>query len=344
MFRFAHSEVLYILLLIPLLLAVYIILFRDYRAAIAKFGSDSILGVLMPDRAPARRHIKFTLLLLILSLIIVALARPQFGSKLEEIKREGIEIVLALDVSNSMRAEDIKPSRLERAKQAIVSLIEKLDNDRIGLIVFAGDAYTQIPLTTDYVSARMFLSNTSTDIVSKQGTAIGSAIELGMKSFSPNTEASKVIVIISDGENHEGNAIQAAQQAAEKGIKIFTIGMGFKDGAPIPNLREGGFVKDRQGKVVMSKMNPEMLTQIAATGGGDYFTASTSNVGLTRLYNQLNKMQKAKLETKVYSEYDDQYQYFIGLALLLMLIEFLISERKAKWIKEVQVFGSKKMD
>ncbi|MCG8699692.1 MAG: VWA domain-containing protein [Bacteroidales bacterium] len=338
MFRFANIEFLYALLFIPAFALVYIVLLNSYKKALKRFGEAKTMAFLMPGQALNKRHIKFIIYSLAFAMLVIAAARPQFGSKLEEMKREGIEIVLALDISNSMRAEDIKPNRLERAKQAIITLLDKLEDDRIGLIVFAGDAYTQIPLTTDYKSARLFLSNINPEIVSKQGTAIGSAIELAMKSFSQNEESSKVMVIISDGENHEGNALDAAQMASEKGVKIFTIGMGSLEGAPIPQKGSNAFVKDRQGNVVISRMNSEMLSQIALSGGGDYFTASTSNVGLNRLYNKLDKMQKAELETLSYSEYDDQFHYFVLFALILLIVEFLINEKKGKISGKVNLF------
>jgi Ca-activated chloride channel family protein len=247
-------------------------------------------------------------------------------------------MIIALDVSNSMLATDISPNRLERAKQAINSLVGKMKNDKVGLIIFAGDAYTQLPITADYISAKMFLENISPDIVSKQGTAIGKAIKLASKSFSPTTEASKVIVIISDGENHEGDAVIAAQEAAEKGIVIYTIGMGSTQGSLIPKKNGSGFVVDRDGNPVTSRMNPKMLSQIAAAGEGKYFTATTNNVHLNDLYNELNKLDKAEMDTQVYSEYDDQYAYFVVLALVLIIAELLVMERKNKWLQNFKMF------
>jgi Ca-activated chloride channel family protein len=271
--------------------------------------------------------------LIALASLIIAAARPQFGSKLEEVKREGIEMIIALDISRSMLAEDIKPNRLERAKQAIVTLINRMQDDKIGMIVFAGDAYTQLPITTDYISAKIFLSNINTEIVSRQGTAIASAIDLGAKSFTQDTEASKVIVVISDGENHEGDAIEAARLAAEKGIKVYTIGMGLTTGAPIP--------LHRQGEVVISRMDPNMLNQIASAGDGEFIAASTGNVGLNQLYNELNNLNKSEIETKVYSEYDDQFHYFIIFALVLLIIDIFILERKSKYFRNISLFKQK---
>jgi Ca-activated chloride channel family protein len=312
---------------------------RDFRRRLNNYGSSEVLKQLVPLLSTTRPFLKFSLLMLIIFLLIIALARPQFGSKLKEVKREGIEMMIALDVSNSMMAEDISPNRLERAKQSINSLVGKMSDDKIGLIIFAGDAYIQLPITGDYTSAKMFLSNISPDIVSKQGTAIGKAIELGMRSFTPTEESSKVIVVISDGENHEGDAIQAATQASEKGILVYTIGMGSPRGALIPAKNGQGFVKDRQGNPVTTRMNPDMLNKIATAGGGKYYAATGGAVGLSRLYADLNKLQKAEIETQVYSEYDDQYSYFVAFAILLLIVELLILERKNKWLSGFKIFG-----
>jgi Ca-activated chloride channel family protein len=342
MFRFANSAYLYFLLVIPGLIVLYIILSILRKKAMLRYTDSVFFDILMPYRSPFRKNLKFILFLLALGFLIIAIARPQFGSKLEQVKREGIELIVALDVSRSMMAEDIKPNRLERAKQALTSLVNKMQDDKIGMIVFAGDAYTQLPITTDYISAKIFLSNISPNMMSKQGTAIASAIELGVKSFTQDTKASKVIVIISDGENHEGDAVLAAQEAAAKGIKVYTIGMGSTTGSPIPaslTSSQGGFLKDRQGNVVISRMDPEMLNKISAAGDGEFFTASTGNVGLAQLYNKLNKLNKSEIESKVYSEYDDQFHYFVAIALILLLIDLLIIERRMIKIRKFSLFG-----
>lgn len=345
MFRFSNATYLYLLFLIPVLLGLYILLFQLQKKATLRFVNSAFFELLIPLRSPFRSHIKVFIFLLALTSLIVAVARPQFGSKLEEVKREGIELIIALDVSRSMLAEDIKPNRLERAKQAITTLINKMQDDKIGMIIFAGDAYTQLPITTDYISAKIFLSNINTEIVSMQGTAIASAINLGTRSFTQDTEASKVIVVISDGENHEGDAIEAAQLAAEKGIKVYTIGMGTPSGAPVPLTQKGGiqsgFLKDRQGEVVISRMDPTMLSKIAAAGNGEFFGASTGNVGLNQLYNELNNLNKSEIETRVYSEYDDQFQYFILFALILLIFDIFILERKSKYFRNFSLFKSR---
>ncbi|MBN1115884.1 MAG: VWA domain-containing protein [Bacteroidales bacterium] len=341
MFRIQNTEILYLLLIIPVFYLGYYLYKINYRKRLRLFGNNELIEQLMPMKSVARQTLKFSFLMLSLALLIFSLSRPQFGSKLKEVKRKGIEIIIALDVSNSMMANDIAPNRLERAKQAISTLVKKLNNDQIGLIIFAGDAYTQLPITNDYVSAKLFLSNITTDAVSKQGTAIGKAIRHGMHSFTPNEETSKVIIIISDGENHEGDAVQAAQEAEEQGIKVFTIGMGSAEGSLIPLKNRSGFVTDRQGNPVTTRMNPEMLKQIAVAGGGDFYLASTSNVGLNKLYGELKKLDKAEIESQVYSEYDDQYSYFVLAALLLIILDLFILERKNKWLSNIKLFEQK---
>lgn len=344
MFRFAHSEYLYLLFGIPLLLVIYIVTIRFKKRSLAKFGDPGLLAGLMPDLSRIRPHLKFFIVLLALAFLILAVAEPQFGSKLKEVKRKGIELIIALDVSNSMRAEDIAPDRLDRAKQAISRLIDRLNGDKLGLIVFAGDAYTQIPITTDYTASQMFLSTISTNMVSKQGTAIGAAINLAMKSYDPTSNASKVLVIISDGENLEGNAVEAATEAAKQGIKIYTIGMGSVEGAPIPIVEgnnQEGFLKDQQGNVVTTKLNAAMLSEIANAGGGEFYSASSSNVGLNKLFDKLNHLNKVELESKVFSEYEDQFPYLIGAVLILLIIDFLIIDRKGKWLRNIKLFNVK---
>ena len=274
MFRFANINYLYLLFILPALIVIYLIVRYFYRKRIVKYTDSEFVDTLMPLRSESRRSLKFIIFLFAIACFIIAIARPQFGSKLEEVKKKGIELIIALDVSRSMLAQDIKPNRLIRAKEAIITLVNRLKNDKIGMIVFAGDAYTQLPITTDYISAKLFLSNINTDIVSKQGTDIASAIKLGEKSFTQDADASKVIIIISDGEDHEGHAAEAAKEATEKGIKVFTIGMGSPNGTPIPN-GQGGFLKDRQGNVVISKMDPTTLSNIASAGDGEFYPATT---------------------------------------------------------------------
>ena len=344
MFRFANSEYLYFLLLIPLLMIIFVISRQIRKSAIKKYGNVSLLAQLMPDVSDGRPIVKFVVLLLALTGIVFGLARPQFGSKLKEVKRKGIELVIALDVSNSMMAEDIQPNRLERAKQAISKLVEKLQDDKIGLIVFAGDAYTQVPITTDYASAKLFLSAISTEIVPKQGTAIGSAIDLGMNSFTPDMEASKVLIVITDGENHEDDAVEMAKNAAKKGIIVNTIGVGLPKGAPIPVYSSTGqkvFRKDNDGNTIISKLDESMLQKISAAGGGVYIRSANTRLGLNALFDEINKMEKQEFEAMIYSEYDERFQYLIGMALFFLLLEFMILERKNKYFKNIKLFKVK---
>jgi Ca-activated chloride channel family protein len=341
MFRFAHTDYLYALLIVPVLVILFWIARRARRKALERFGRKETISLLMPNVSRSRPVIKFIIWLLAISAIIVAVARPQFGSKLKTEKREGVELVIGLDVSNSMMAEDIQPNRLERSKRAISRLVDNLSDDKIGLIVFAGDAYTQLPITTDYPSAKLFLNAVSTEIVPQQGTAIGRAIELASASFSPQFAGSKAIIIITDGENHEDDAIGAAKSASENGIIVHTVGMGLPQGGPIPIYRNGqkDYRKDKDGNVVVTKLNEEMLQKIAAAGNGIYVRANNAQVGLNTLFNEIEKMEQAEIESLVYSDYEDQFQWFIGLAIFMLLFDFLILERKNKYLKNVKLFG-----
>ncbi|PWE00754.1 vWA domain-containing protein [Marinilabilia rubra] len=340
MFRFGHPEYLYLLVIIPVLAFLQLYFQIQRKKKLQKFGNTELLSHLMPDVSFIRPAVKFYLLLLAIASIIVTLASPQFGTKLETVKRKGIELIIALDVSNSMNATDVEPSRLDRAKLAIERLTGKLINDRIGLIVFAGEAYVQLPITTDYASARLFLSSINTDVVPTQGTAIGSAIRLASNSFSQQEDINRAIVVITDGENHENDAIEAAETAMEEGIQVYTVGMGSPDGAPIPvgaNNRSN-FMKDRQGNVIITKMNTNLLKEIAQAGNGEYIAANNIRRGINNLIDELGELEKAEIESKVYSDYDDQFQYIAALALLILIIEFIILERKNKLLKKIDLF------
>ena len=340
MFRFGNIEYLWGLLIIPVLLVIFTWSRIARRRALKKFGRKEILGQLMPFSSNGRPVLKFIILMLALAFFIVGIARPQFGSKLKTVKREGVELIIALDVSNSMMAEDIQPNRLERAKRAISRLLDRLKDDKIGMIVFAGEAYTQLPITSDYNSAKLFLNAVNTQIVPKQGTAIGAAIDLARKSFTPNSQASKAIIIITDGENHEDDAVASAKAAVDEGIVVHTIGMGLPSGSPIPVLKNGqtDYLKDRDGKVVVTKLNEQMLEQISGAGQGIYVRANNAQVGLNALFDEINKMQKEEMETRTYSEYDDQFQYFFAAGLFLLLLEFVILDRKNKYLKNIKLF------
>ena len=328
MFRFATPGYLYLLLLLPLLAGLYVYAVRSRRRALERFADEAVLPGLMPEASPVRLRLKFVLLCLGLGFIILALARPQ-----------GVEIMLAVDVSNSMLAQDFEPSRLERTKFAIDRLAEKLHEDRIGLIVFAGDAYVQLPITSDYVTARNFARNISPDMVSRQGTALGAAIELASGSFSSGSEGSRVIILISDGENHEDDAMAAAEAAARQGIKIYTIGIGTPEGAPI---RIGGdFIKDEEGKMVVSKLDEQTLEQIALTTGGGYIRATNRSLGLDEIVQKIGEVEKKQLTESIFEVFSEQYQYPLAVGLALLLLDFLIPERRSRLLDRLNIFRKK---
>jgi len=340
MLRFSHHYFLYGLFLIPLLTALFWLMMARKKRVLEHFGNMSLIQRLMPDVSNARQWFRFTLVMLGFSSLILALANPQTGSKLEKAKRKGVDLVVALDVSNSMLAEDIQPNRLERAKQAISRLIDRLEDDRLGLVVFAGRAYTQLPITNDFGAARLFLSTVSPDLIPVQETAIADAIEKSAMAFN-DPARSRVIIIISDGEDHEGNTLERAQQEAEKGIKIFTIGMGTYEGSVIPVYREGklaGYKKDKNNSTVISRLNETMLQQIASAGNGFFIRASNTEVGLNKIFDEINKMEKKEVETALFTDYEDQFQYFVFLALLFFVIEFLLFERKSRWFGKLKLF------
>ncbi len=302
-----------------------------------------MVGSLVPELSRIRPVIKFILQLIAFSAGIIMLARPQFGSKIEDVKKQGVEVIIALDVSNSMLAEDIQPDRLTRAKQAISRLVDNLDNDKIGLIVFAGDAYTQIPVTTDYVSAKMFLSTINPSMVPKQGTAIGAAIDLGIRSFSPGEGKSKAMIIITDGENHEDDPVSSAEEASKSGIVIHTIGIGSAEGVPIPVMIGGkkDYLKDNEGNTVITKLDEDILKKIALTTSGNYVRASNSNIGLDQIFNEIRKMKKQELESTMYTEYNDQFQIFAAITLLLLLVDFIVMDRKNRKLANIRLFKFK---
>lgn len=344
MFRFANTEWLYVLAVVPLLLLLYYVAVRRRKKALEEFGDASLLEELMPDVSLSRRFWKLVLSVIAMALVVIGVANPQIGSKYEEVKRQGFELIIALDVSNSMMAEDLQPNRLERAKQSISKLIDELKGDKIGIIVFAGDAYVQLPLTVDYAAAKMFLSTIDTDIVPTQGTAIGKAIKLGISSFGEVPSKNRAIIVITDGENHEDDAVQAAQAAKERGILVHTIGIGSAQGTPIPqyvNGRKSGFRKDKEGNPVVTKLDEQRLREIADAGDGIYIKATNAMSALKVLFDELNKMERSEFGSKMFTDYEDRFQYFIGAALLLLLAELFLSERKSIWFRDVNIFEVK---
>ena len=328
MLIFGDWKFLYLLLLVPVFIIGYGVL-RALRARkVKQFGDPALVEQLMPSRSRSKGWVRIVLFSLAFAFFVIGLARPRTGARLAERKTRGAEIIVALDVSNSMLAKDYSPNRLERAKLSIARLTDKLQDDRIGLVIFAGTSFVQLPVTTDYVSAKMFLNSIDTESIPVQGTAIGDAILLSIKSFSAQSEKSRVIIVISDGENHEDDAVGAAKQAAELGIKVYTIGVGSAEGQPIP--MNGELMKDRNGNIVVTKLNEQMLRDIARAGGGAYIHAGGEEFGLNPIIQDIRRMEDEEFGSVVFEEYDEQYMYFFAVALLLFVLEMLIGERKPR--------------
>jgi Ca-activated chloride channel family protein len=345
MLRFAHIDILWGLVAIPVFIFMFLEITRWKRKAIKKLGDREVVKQMMPDVSFSRPWIKFILFAVAYSLCIIGAADPQIGSKVEEVKRKGADLMILLDVSNSMLAQDLAPSRLENAKRAIAQLIDNLHDDRIGLIVFAGQAYVQLPVTTDYSAAKLFLSTINTNMVPTQGTAIGAAIDLGMKSFDFKNGTGKAMIIITDGENHEDDAVAAAKNATDKDVSVHVIGVGSVQGAPIPYYQDGkqmGFHKDEDGKTdVLSKLNEDMCKEIAAAGNGAYVRATNANSGFSLVMDQIAKIQRKTVDSKSFKEYEDRFQFFLGFALLLLVAEFFISNRKSQRLSNLKLFEVK---
>lgn len=345
MFKFAYSYILFgLAFIIPLAIIVFWMFKRYKRKTKQQFGNQIMVNKLIPDTSKLRENWKFYLFFIAVILIIIGIAGPQIGSKLITIKRKGIEIVLALDVSNSMLAEDLKPNRLANAKRAIEKLVDKLQNDKLGLVIFAGEAYTQLPITTDYVSAKMFLNTITPNSVPTQGTDLTKALEHAANSFTPDSSVTKAIILITDGENHEETAKDAATEIANKGIKIYTIGMGSPQGVPIPIRDKFGrqdFKTDKSGNIVISKLNEKLLQEISAIGKGSYFRANNATTGLNNIFDQLDKLDKKELESQAYSDYENHFQIFVIIGLFLLLIEFIIPNRKSKIANKIHLFKLK---
>lgn len=342
MFRFANIEMLWWLITTPVFVIAYIIYTKHKRRQLMEFGDQELVALLMPDASKGRPIWKFSLLLLAWVLLIVAGSRPQYGQQEKTIKRQGIEVMVALDISNSMLAEDVAPNRLDRAKQILSKMIDNMVDDKVGLVVFAGEAFTQLPITCDYVSAKMFLNTITPNLIPTQGTAIGAALQTAVTSFgATESEAGRAIILITDGENHEDDAIAVAKQAQELGIQVFVVGIGKPEGSPIPKPGSNDYFKDRSGQVVVSRLNEEMCQQIAAAGKGIYVRCDNTNTAMRALQQELDRMATAELESTVYADYNEQYQSFVLIALLLIVIEFFILSRKNHRLTRMDLFGEK---
>jgi Ca-activated chloride channel family protein len=328
MINFAQAQYLFLILLIPFFFLIQALVIKLRTRRIRKFGDEALVRQLMPSASKSKTWLRLVFFSIAFFFFVIALARPQIGAKLKEHETKGAEIMVVLDVSNSMLAEDYTPNRLDRAKLAISRLVDKLREDRIGLIVFAGNAFVQLPITTDYVSAKMFMGSISTESVPIQGTAIGEAINTALRSFSAQSEKSRAIIVITDGENHEDDPVAAAKQAAEMGARVFTIGVGSPEGKPIP--MDGELLKDKDGNIVVTRLDEAVLQEVAAAGNGVYVRAGNSEFGLNPIIDDIRKMEDEKYSSIVFEEYDEQFMYFMGIALFFFVIEMLIGERRSK--------------
>ena len=342
MFRFADPTYLYLLAVIPVLAIIRFLTYRNQKKRLRKFGDPKLLCSLMPDVSRFRPAVKFWILQGALALLVVMLARPQFGTKISNEQRTGIETIIAMDISNSMLAEDITPSRLDRSKMMVENLVDHFTNDKIGLLVFAGDAFVQLPITSDYVSAKMFLSSIDPSMMATQGTDIARAIDMATHSFTQEEGIGKAIIVITDGENHEGGALEAAEAAKKAGMRVYVLGVGSTQGAPIPIPGTGDYMKDNTGNTVMSALNEDMCRQVAQAGGGAYIHVENNSAAQDQLDNELSKLAKKETTSTVYSEFDEQFQAVAILALLLLILEICIFDRRNPLLKRLSLFGSKK--
>lgn len=338
MFKFANPKALFLYVLLAVVIGVYFVASRKRMKALRTYGSPELLGAMMPEVSSYRPALKFWITFTALCFMVLLLARPQFGSKLETVKRQGVETVIALDISNSMLAEDVAPNRLEKSKNIISKLVEGFSDDKVGLIVFAGDAFIQLPITSDFISAKMFLESIDPSLIARQGTNIKAAIDMATRSFTADEEVGKAIIVITDGENHEEGAKEAAKAAAEKGMMVYVMGVGSVEGSPIPAERAGDFRRDKEGNVIVTKLNEQMCQEIAVAGNGVYIRIDNTNNAQKILQKEIDKLAKADMETRTYSEYNEQFMVMAWIAFVLLLIDLLIMTKKNPKFKGVNIF------
>lgn len=338
MFRFENPTYLLLLIVLPVLAVIFIWSNIKRKRNLKAYGDPELLSAMMPDVSPARYNLKFWLTFAALFFLIIVAARPQFGTKMETVKRQGIETVIALDISNSMLAQDVAPSRLEKSKKIISKLVDEMQDDKIGLIVFAGEAFIQLPITSDFISAKMFLESINPELIASQGTDIRAAINMATRSFTPREDVGRAIIIITDGENHEGGAEEAAKEAASKGMLVYVLGVGSPEGSPIPVGGANEYRKDKDGNVIVTKLNEQMCQEIAKAGGGAYIRVDNTNAAQKLLQKEIDKLAKADLETTVYSNFDEQFQVIAWIAFILLLLELLILLKKNPLFKNIKLF------
>lgn len=338
MFRFANPNALFLYIILAIIVGVYFVSQRLRKKALRRYGSPELLDALMPEVSTFRPALKFWITFVALCFMVLLIARPQFGSKMETVKRQGIETIIALDISNSMLAEDVAPSRLEKSKNIISKLVDNFSDDKVGLIVFAGDAFIQLPITSDFISAKIFLETIAPELITRQGTNIKAAIDMATRSFTPKEGVGKAIIIITDGENHEGGAKEAAKAAAEKGMMVYVMGVGSPEGSPIPAGRSGEFRRDKEGNIVITRLNEQMCQEIAAAGNGVYIRIDNTNNAQRVLKQELDKLAKADIETTIYKEYNEQFMVMAWVAFVLLLVELLLMAKKNPKLKGFRLF------
>lgn len=344
MYQIEEPTYFYYLAIIPAIVVLFLLVLWWKKRIQKQFADYKLIQKLSPEKSTFKSFLKITVFCLALAFLIISLTNPKMGTKLETVKRQGVDIVFALDVSKSMVAEDIAPNRLEKAKQIITKIVENLGSDRVGIIIYAGNSYPLLPITTDYAAAKMFLQNANTDMVSSQGTAINDAIERALTYYDDNEQTNRFLVIVSDGEDHEENTLELAKQAAEKGIKIYTVGIGTAKGGPIPLREDGrviGYKKDSKGMVVVTQMNEQILRDIANAGNGKYINGNKTQETIAGIKEVLEKAEKNEFETKQFSDYEDQFQWFIGIGLLLLIVDVTLLEKKTKWVQKLNLFNEK---
>ena len=347
MLVFEEEKYFWLLLVIPVVLLLFVFLLFWKRKARKSFASDELLQKLAPNKSNFKPILKLILACLALACLIVALVNPKMGTTMETVKREGVDIVFAIDVSKSMDAEDIAPSRLEKSKQLVRQILGGLGSDRVGIIAYAGSAFPQLPITTDYAAAKMFLQALNTDMISSQGTAIGDAIDLATTYYDDDNQTNRVLFIISDGEDHEGNVESIADEAAEKGIRIYTIGVGTQKGGPIPIKRNGvvqNYKKDQNGETVITKLNPVTLQEIASEADGDYIEGNVTDNVTKTVQDLLKNIEKTEFEAKQFADYQSHFQWFLAICFIFLFLDVFLLERSTSWIKKLNLFNETKKD
>jgi Ca-activated chloride channel family protein len=343
MFKFEHPYYFYLFSALPVMVVFALLYFRSLKKKLSVLGEYDLVMQMRPGVSTTKRVVRLVLFLLAFSSLILAVCNLQTGSKLKEVKREGADIVVCLDVSNSMLAQDLSPNRLTRARYALERMVDQLNGDRLGLVIFAGEAYVQLPITTDYSAAKLFIDAINPGMVPVQGTNLADAIKVASECFSTESGKNKAIVLITDGEDHEQEAVTAAESASKNDIMVSTIGIGSETGVPIPLIENGvikGYRKDREGQTIITRLNTNLLQEVAAKGNGVFVQATPSDLGLEKVLDKISQLEKSAIESKMYTDYEDQFQWFIALTLLLLFIEFVISERISNWYKRLNLFGN----